>query len=204
MSDVYAEMGFGSTPVGFGEKPAIVVVDFQAAEIDPEFPFGGRPLIERGVQNTARLLAVARRCGIPVANAYTAYTSERQMPYWQVPAIRQHYIHGRPGTKLDARIYDPEYDILICKTGASIFFQTPVVSFLTKERVDTVVVTGCVTSGCIRASIIDCFQYGFRTIVPEDCVGDYDEREHQDNLRDTQRRYCDISSADEVISYFEQ
>ena len=62
---------------------------------------------------------------------------------------------------------------------------------------------GCVTSGCVRASIIDSFQLGFRTIVPEDCVGDHDERPHQDNLRDVGRRYCDVSSANEAIDWIE-
>ena len=72
-----------------------------------------------------------------------------------------------------------------------------------KERVDTVIVTGCVTSGCIRASVIDSFQWGFRTIVPEDCVGDHDERPHHDNLRDVGRRYCDVTEADRVIEWLE-
>ena len=63
--------------------------------------------------------------------------------------------------------------------------------------------TGCVTSGCIRASVIDSFSHGFRTIVPEDCVGDHDEGPHRDNLRDVGRRYADISDADTVIAYIE-
>ncbi len=66
------------------------------------------------------------------------------------------------------------------------------------------IVTGCVTSGCIRASVIDSFQYGFRTIVPEDCVGDHEEQPHRDNLRDVGRRYCDITTCDAVIDYLEQ
>ena len=65
------------------------------------------------------------------------------------------------------------------------------------------IVTGCVTSGCVRASIIDSFQYGFRTIVPEDCVGDHDERPHQDNLRDVERRYADVTDADGAIEQIE-
>ena len=68
---------------------------------------------------------------------------------------------------------------------------------------DTGIVTGCVTSGCVRASIIDSFQYGFRTIVPEDCVGDHDEQPHLDNLRDVERRYADVTNADTVINQIE-
>ena len=90
---------------------------------------------------------------------------------------------------------------MVCKTGPSIFFNTPVVSFFVKQRVDTVIVTGCNTSGCIRGSTIDSFTYGFRTIIPEDCVGDLDEQPHLDNLRDVGRRYADISSLAEVMEY---
>ena len=89
------------------------------------------------------------------------------------------------------------------KTGASIFFQTPIVQFFTKERVDTVIVVGCNTSGCIRASVIDAFSYGYRVVVPEPCVGDVEEQPHWDNLRDVGRRYADIVELDDVIAYIE-
>ena len=200
--DAFAERGYGSLPIGFGEKPGIVVVDFQVGFTDAQYPLGGAPLIERGVTNTARLLDVARRCGVPVATCYTAYTGERDTPHWKVPATRE-FIHGAPATEIEPRIYDPDYDVAVCKTGPSIFFLTPVVPFFIKERVDTVIVTGCVTSGCIRASVIDSFQYGYRTIVPEDCVGDHEEGPHRDNLRDVGRRYADISTADACIDYIE-
>lgn len=203
VADIYKERTYGAVDIGFGEKPGIVVVDYQTGFTQDQYPLGGAPLIDRGVENTARLLEVARRCGIPIASCYTAYHSERDMPHWKVKAVREEFRHGHPGTELDPRIYDPDYDVALCKTGASIFFQTPVASFFAKERVDTVIVTGCVTSGCIRASTIDSFSHGFRTIVPEDCVGDHEQGPHEDNLRDVGRRYADISDADTVIAYFE-
>jgi maleamate amidohydrolase len=199
----YKERTYGAHNIGYGEKPGIVVVDFQTAFTDPRYPLGGAPLIERAVTNTARLLRVARRYDVPVATCYTAYNSKRDMPHWKVTAVTEDLIDGHPSTQLDPRIYDSNYDVAMRKSGASIFFQTPAVSFLVKERVDTVIVTGCVTSGCIRASVIDSFQWGFRTIVPEDCVGDHDERPHNDNLRDVERRYCDVTDADTVIAWIE-
>lgn len=200
----YAARSYGSRKVGFGERPGIVVIDFQKAFTEAKYPLGGAPLVMRGVENTRRILQVARRQGIPVANCYTAYKSERDMPYWKVGMVHESFIHGDPSTELDPAIYEPDYDVVVCKTGPSIFFQTAVVPFFVKERVDTVIVTGCITSGCIRASTIDSFQWGFRTIVPEDCVGDHDEQPHKDNLRDVGRRYADISSSDEVLAYFEE
>lgn len=200
----YTTRSYGARKVGFGERPGIVVIDYQKAFTDPKYPLGGAPLVMRGVENTRRLLEVARRQNIPVANCYTAYKSDRDMPHWKVGMVYESFIHGHPSTELDPAIYDPDYDVVICKTGPSIFFQTPVVPFFVKERVDTVIITGCITSGCVRASTIDSFQWGYRTIVPEDCVGDHEEQPHKDNLRDVGRRYADVSSADEVLTYFEE
>ena len=254
MDDALKQWSGAPTEIGFGDRPGIVVVDFQLGFTrDPEFLMDGAPLIDRAVRNSARLLAVARPLGIPVATCYTAYQSARDMPYWKVskmaellihghpatkldPAIydpdydfavpvatcytayqsardmpywkvskmAELLIHGHPATKLDPAIYDPDYDFAVCKTGASIFFQTPVVSYFVKQRVDTVIVTGCVTSACIRASIIDSFQYKFRTIVPEDCVGDREADSHANNLRDVGRRYCDVVTCDQVIARLEE
>ncbi|MFP3914840.1 MAG: isochorismatase family protein, partial [Actinomycetota bacterium] len=128
-----------------------------------------------------------------------AYTSERDALYWKVPVVRETFHHGKPGTELDLRIYDADYDTIFCKTAPSAFFQTPVAQFFTKERVDTVFVVGCTTSGCIRASVIDAFSHGCRVMVPEPCVGDMDEGPNRDNLRDIGRRYCDILSLEEAI-----
>ena len=204
MQDVLREWSGEPQPIGYGAAPAVVVVDFQNGFTrDPDFLMDGAPLIERAVENTARLLDVARAFGVPVATCYTAYKSERDMPYWKPTKMRELLIHGHPATELDSRIYDPDYDLAVCKTGASIFFQTPVVNYLIKERTDTVIVTGCVTSACIRASIIDSFQYKFRTFVPEDCVGDREEDSHHSNLRDVGRRYCDVTTGAAVIAWLE-
>ena len=199
----YSARSYGKVKVGFGNRPGIVVIDYQKAFTDDNYPLGGAPLVMRGLGNTRCILEVARKQSIPVANCYTAYKSVRDMPYWKVGMVHDSFIHGHPATELDAAIYDSDYDVVVCKTGPSIFFQTPVVPFFIKERVDTVIVTGCITSGCVRASTIDSFQFGFRTIVPEDCVGDHEQQPHNDNLRDVGRRYADISSADEVLDYFE-
>ena len=199
----YHEKSYDSGLIGYGDKPGIVVVDFQTAFTEAQYPLGGSSLIDRAVDNSARLLEVARRCEIPVANCYTAYKSADDMPYWKVKAVRDDLIHGHPSTELDDRIYDPDYDVKICKTGPSIFFQTAVVPFFVRQKIDTVIVLGCVTSGCVRASVIDSFQFGYRTIVPEDGVGDHDERPHHDNLRDVGRRYADITDTDSVIEWIE-
>ena len=198
-NDVYEARSYGAQSIGFGEKPGIAVVDFQLGFTDPDHSLGGSALVQRAISNSARLLNVARECGVPVANCYTGYSSARDKPYWKITAVLEGFIDGDHSTQFDPRTYDKEYDIAMRKSGASMFFQTPAAAFFNKEGVDTIILLGCVTSGCVRASIVDSFQWGFRTLVPEDCVGDQHERPHWDNLRDVSRRYCDLTTADAMI-----
>jgi maleamate amidohydrolase len=113
-------------------------------------------------------------------------------------------IAGTPATELDPRIAAEEPDVLLAKTAPSLFFGTPAGAILTRERVDTVIVTGCITSGCVRASIVDAFSLGFRVQVPRDCVGDHDIAAHEQNLADVGRRYADIIDADTAIAALER
>jgi maleamate amidohydrolase len=203
MSDDYQRRSYGAIPVGTGEKPGIVVVDFQLGFTDPQYPLGGAPLVMRALENTARLLEVARRHGVPVAVCNTAYLNEREMPYWKITAVRETFLHSHPSTRLDPRIYEPAYDLQVTKKGPSIFFATGVANYFTKERVDTVIVTGCNTSGCIRGTALDSFSLRYRTLVPEDCVGDIEEQPHRDNLRDIGRRYVDVVDLAFCTDYLE-
>jgi maleamate amidohydrolase len=129
--------------------------------------------------------------------------STREMPYWKITAVRETFLHDHPSSAFDPRIHDASYDLTVCKKAPSIFFNTGVADYFTKERVDTVIVTGCNTSGCIRASAVDSFSHRYRTIVPEDCVGDIEEQPHRDNLRDIGRRYVDVSDLATVLAYLE-
>lgn len=202
MSDKYADVGYASQRIEFGVRPAVLVVDFQLAFTDPQYPLGGLPMVHKATERTGELLKVARKFKVPVASCYTAYGSEQDMPRWKVQAVRDQFYYGHPCTEIDPRVLDSDYDFVFCKNAPSIFFLTPVTTFLTKHGVDTVIITGCTTSGCVRASVVDAFSHGYRVIVAEDCVGDVDERPHQDNLRDVGRRYCEIVQASEIEQYF--
>lgn len=202
MSNRFDDAGYGMIPIGFGTKPAVVVVDFQRAFTDPTFVTGRSPHIHQAVETTAKLLKAARQHGVPVASCRTAWCSEKDMIRWKTASISSGLFIGDPATEMDARIYDAAYDVNFTKAAPSIFFGTPLVSYLTKAQVDTVIVTGCTTSGCVRASIIDSFSWGFKTIVPEDCVGDMEVESHRANLLDVGRRYADIVTASECIDQF--
>lgn len=196
--DVFEARGYGAMPIGFGEKPGLVVVDFQTGFTDPSFPMGGAPMVERAVENTARLMRAAKAAGVPVIACVVAFDGPKGAPRWKVAPVHD-LLAGTPATALDPRIAAEEPDVVLTKTAPSIFFGTAAGAILTRERVDTLIVTGCITSGCVRASVIDAFSLGFRVQVPEDCVGDHDQAAHDQNLKDVGRRYADITTADEMI-----
>ena len=197
MSDQYEKVGYASVDIEFGHSPAILVVDLQVAFTDPKFPLGDLPMVDQATARTGELLKVARSHNVPIASCYTAYHSLRDMPPWKITPVREQFIYGHQCTEIDPRVFHQD-DFVFCKNAPSIFFNTPVTTFLTNHNVDTVIITGCTTSGCVRASIVDAFSHGYRVFVPEDCVGDVDERPHDDNLRDVGRRYCQITTAADV------
>jgi len=202
LSDPYREVGYECMRIGAGRRPAVLVVDFQLAFTDPRYALGGLPAIHAARDRTAVLLEHARARGIPVAACYTAYGSEADMPRWKVAAVQQEFYYGHPCTAMDPKIHHPG-DFTYCKNAPSMFFHTPLVTFLAKQSVDTVIVTGCTTSGCVRSTIVDAFSYGFRVLVAEQCCGDPDEGQHRSNLADVGRRYADVLPAEEIEAYLD-
>jgi len=193
--EFYRKYGYKVDPVGFGEKPAIVVVDFQLGIT--ERPEEISPYITDAIIGTGKLLKIARKIKVPVIQIVTAFDpSLADMPRWKLPHMRK-WVYGDLTVKVDKRVWDPS-DILIFKKAPSAFHQTALVSTLVQLKVDTVIVTGCVTSGCIRATIVDSFSYGYRTIVPRGCVGDYHLVPHNQNLDDVYRRYADVMAVADV------
>jgi maleamate amidohydrolase len=139
---------------------------------------------------------------VPVAKCFTAYDSPRDVPYWKVQAVHDQFYFGHPCTALDPRVDDTDYDFNFAKSAPSIFFLTPLTTFLHKERVDSVIVTGCTTSGCVRASVVDAFSHGYRVFVPTDCTGDVDQGPHESNLADVGKRYCELTDAAAMMEWF--
>ncbi|MGE0418028.1 MAG: isochorismatase family protein [Acetobacteraceae bacterium] len=199
MSDIYADRGYGSRDLGFGAKIGVVVVDFQRGFTEAAFPMGGAPMVDAAVQRTVSVITAAKQAGLPVIACVNGYDSPRAAPHWKVAPVFD-LLRGTPSVDLDPRIATAEPDVVLMKTAPSIFFGTSAAAMLTKERVDTVIVTGCITSGCVRASVIDAFSLGFRVMVPHDCVGDHDPVAHAQNLKDVERRYADIIDADAAIA----
>ncbi|MBL6076476.1 isochorismatase family protein [Belnapia sp. T18] len=203
MSDIYAARGYGTRPIGFGTRIGVVVVDFQRGFTDPAFPMAGAPMVEAAVEATVPLMQAAKRAGLPVIACVNGYDSPRAAPHWKAAPVFD-LLAGTPAVELDPRIAAAAPDVVLMKSAPSIFFATPAAAILTKERVDTVVIAGCITSGCVRASVIDAFSLGFRVMVARDCVGDHDLAAHEQNLKDVARRYADIIHAATAIGEIER
>ena len=202
--DPWVRRGYGQVSIEPGERPAVLVVDLQYAFTDPAFEFGGAELIERATQNTARLLGSAREAGVPVFQTVVAWRDDgSDIGLWPVklPILREVTLESR-WAQVDERLWD-DSDTLLVKKWPSFFHGTPLHPLLTAAQRDTVIVTGCTTSGCVRATTVDAFSNGFRTLVPEDCVGDQGRDAHESNLRDVHRRYAEVTTAGETIAYVE-
>lgn len=199
----FAAAGYGVREIGFGARPAVLVVDFQRAFTDPAFPMGRSAHLAAAVENTVRLLEGARDLAVPVATCVVGWESERDMGHWKVESLYRDLFPGGPARELDERIA-PFSDFNFVKGAPSMFFGTPLLTFLTKQCIDTVVVTGCTTSGCIRATVVDAFSHGYRVIVPESCVGDQELGAHESNLADVGRRYADVLGLEDTLKGLEK
>ena len=187
--------------VGFGQRPAIVVVDFIKSFTDPASPLGSN--LDAEVEATARLLTLARRKRLPTVFTTVAYDPnlrEAGVFVRKLPALKL-LVKGSEAVEVDPRLGLLPDEHLIVKSYASAFFGTALGSLLVSQAVDTVIVTGCTTSGCVRATAVDAMQYGFRTIVPRQCVGDRAEMPHETNLFDINAKYGDVVDLDEVLGY---
>jgi len=200
--DPWVARGYGQETITPGERPAVLVVDLQYAFTDPAFPMGGAELVERAVEGTARVCAAAREAGVPVFQTVVAWRDDgSDLGLWTIklPRLREVTLESR-WAQVDERVRD-DSDVLLVKKWPSFFHGTPLISLLTAAQRDTVIVTGCMTSGCVRATTVDAFSCGFRTLVPEDCVGDQGLDAHLSNLRDVHRRYAEVVTADTACDY---
>ena len=200
--EVYAKAGLGQA-VTLGEHPAVLVIDFSCGFTDPECPLGSD--LSSQVEATRRLLDAAREKGLPVV--YTTIAFEQSLKdggLWmqKVPALGVLQLGG-PWAEIDPRLGLREDETVLVKKGASGFFGTNLASVLVSQGVDSVILCGATTSGCIRATAIDLLQYGWPTIVPRECVGDRAQAPHDANLFDIQAKYADVVSLEEALGYLE-
>jgi maleamate amidohydrolase len=199
---VYAAARLGQS-VTLGSRPAVLVVDFSCGFTDQDCALGSD--LTSPVEATKRLLDAARSKGLPVIFTTIGYEPGlKDGGLWlqKVPSLGDLQVGGK-WVKIDPRLEPREEETIVLKKGASAFFGTNLASILISQQVDSVILCGATTSGCIRATAIDLLQYGFPTLVPRDCVGDRAQAPHEANLFDIQAKYADVVSLGEALEYVE-
>jgi maleamate amidohydrolase len=200
--EVYAKARLGES-VTLGTRPAVLVVDFSCGFTDPECTLGSDLTPE--VTATKRLLDSARAKGLPVVFTTIGFdASLKDGGLWlqKVPALGELQVGGR-WVEIDPRLEAREDEAVVLKKGASGFFGTNLAAILVTQGVDSVILCGATTSGCIRATAIDLLQNGWPTLVPRECVGDRARAPHEANLFDIQAKYADVVSLDDALAYLE-
>jgi maleamate amidohydrolase len=190
-------MTLASRPTGIGEHPALLVVDASVGFTDPGSPLGAD--FSHELACIDRLLDLAHRHGWPVFLSTVVYRGD-----WQARVFRNKLPDldlltvGSRWVAIDSRLHLADTDRVFEKTHASAFHGTGLAGWLSARRVDTVIVTGFTTSGCVRASAVDALQHDIRTVVVTDAVGDRDAQAHHANLRDLGLKYADLATTDEL------
>jgi nicotinamidase-related amidase len=198
----FHDKGFGRR-VGFGQRPALLAVDFITGFTDLRSPLAGD--LDTQLAATITLLEPARAAGIPVIFSTVAYDAELQEAgIWvrKIPA-NSWLVEGSEWVKVDARLNQRPNETTLVKKYASCFFGTDLAARLVSRRVDTLIITGCTTSGCVRATAVDACSYGFHTIVVEEAVGDRAALPHAASLFDIDAKYGDVVGLGEAASYLQ-
>jgi nicotinamidase-related amidase len=197
--------GFATTDrVGFGERPAVLIVDMCRAFVEDEYPTGDSRRGEATVGAIGELLTAARMHAIPVFfTTYAAADFASGWSRWKGTAVKDPSLRTDRAFEIVPSLAPQPGERVIVKTMPSAFFGTVLVSWLTFHAIDTVIVTGMVTSGCIRATVVDAFSHNYRTVIPEECVADRGELSHKVSLFDMHMKYGDVLPLVQVISYLE-
>jgi nicotinamidase-related amidase len=190
---------------GFGARPALVVIDMRVGFTDPECVLHCD--LEDVVSAIQRLLTAARAARLPVVYTTVAYEEadkERGAVFIdKVPALLTLTVGSR-WVEIDPRLAPKPGEPVLRKLFASAFFDTPLASLLAAQQVDSLIVTGASTSGCVRATAVDGLQHGYRIVVPREAVGDRNQAAHEANLYDIDAKYGDVLPLDEVLTHLEQ
>ena len=208
---IYAQSGFGAQ-VGVGQRPGLLIIDAQyrtagegpvpIEEAVKQYATAVGEEAWKAIGRIEELVAAFRRRGWPVLYAQGERTGTQEGARYtdKIPSLAAEYnLPGSRGAQIVEPLTPEPEDVIIYKRFPSIFFGTNLITQLVSLGVDTLVVVGCTTSGCVRATVVDGMSYGFRCIVPEDCVWDRGEASHAINLFDIAQKYADVMPLEEVL-----
>lgn len=200
--DVYAAQGFGQR-IGMGRQPALLVIDFTEGFVDPAQYGGGN--IAAALENTLPVLELCRSRGLPVIFTRIVYAADgSDCGIWcrKIPSLRE-LVPEAPANRFPAALSPRPEELVVDKRQASAFLGTGLADLLAGHGIDTLLVAGCTTSGCVRASVVDAVGYDFRPIVLSDCVGDRALGPHEANLFDMGQKYADLCRAADLPALLE-
>ncbi|MCP1335741.1 N-carbamoylsarcosine amidohydrolase [Futiania mangrovi] len=188
--------------LGWGRKPAVLVIDFTYGYTTPGSPLYAEGVV-KAVEASVDLLDAARAAGVPIIYTKVMYHPSGMDGglFAQKVPVLQRLVPGERLVEIDDRVAPHPEDLVIVKNYPSAFFGTSLAATLTSEGIDTLILLGCSTSGCVRATAIDTIQHGFRGIVPRECVGDRHDGPHDANLFDMNAKYADVLPREEVIAH---
>jgi maleamate amidohydrolase len=190
--------------VGFGERPALLVVDMNVGFTDPASPLAC-PLDEV-VAAVQQLLRASRVVGVPVIYTTVAYDEEGLETAAafvdKIPALAT-LEAGSRWVEIDPRIAPRADEPVLTKLFASAFFGTELAGLLDAAGRDSLIVAGASTSGCVRATVLDALQHGYRPVVPLEAVGDRNPEAHEANLYDIDAKYGDVVSLEETLAHLD-
>ncbi|MBT2793894.1 N-carbamoylsarcosine amidohydrolase [Paraburkholderia strydomiana] len=197
--DTYERQSFGSAlepkaPVG------LLIIDFVNGFADPEV-FGGGNIVP-AIERTVPLLAHARERGWPVAHSRIVFAdddADENIFTLKVPGLLTLKEHAH-NSAIVPQLTPRDGELVVRKTVPSAFFGTSLAAWLAQRGVQTLVIAGAVTSGCVRSSVVDAMQYGFRPFVLSDCVGDRATAPHNANLFDMAQKYAAVMTRDEALA----
>jgi maleamate amidohydrolase len=196
--DIYEKQSFGHR-IGFGRRSALLIVDFTVGFNDPAIFGGGN--IDPAIRRTVDLLAFFRSRKLPIAFTRVVYAddgSDAGVFGLKVPSLRI-LTESHPAGQIVPQLEPRKNEYIAKKQHASAFFGTSLAPWLVHQGADTVVIAGCTTSGCVRASVVDASAHNFRPVVARDCVGDRALGPHEANLFDLGQKYADVLDAGEII-----
>lgn len=197
LQDDYKQAGFGSA-LNFGTRPALLVIDVVQAYLVPGSPLYA-PAFQAALESNQRLVLAARQAGVPVIFTgveYGAHGLDGGLFYRKVGALKC-FLKGSPLGQFPPSLQPASDEVVVLKQYASAFFGTSLVATLNSLRIDTLMITGFSTSGCVRATALDALQHGFIPFVVSDACGDRDPKPHESNLFDLQAKYAQVINEDQ-------
>lgn len=197
--ELYESLGMRSR-TGIGDRPCVLVIDFQYGMTDPACALGSDHQ-DGPIEVSKGVLAAARAAGVPVIYTRVAFRADLQdggLFVEKVPALRV-LVPGSRWIEIDERVAPEPDDYVLTKRHSSAFIGTELQQVLQRKGIDTVISVGCSTSGCVRQTAVDANAYGFRSVVVRDAVGDRSWEQHDANLVDLDGKYADVMSSQQVI-----